>query len=117
MNRLFGRFARQRSASVIGADDDDERRGHKRHLVETEVIVRVDSESYQCTLKNVGPGGAFLTPSFDVAVGQRVAIELPNSKISAAAGVQRVEITGVGIKFDEESLGAIVASWSKGLID
>ncbi len=115
MNRFFGRFARQRSASAIA--DDDERRGHKRHLVETEVIVKVDSESYQCTLKNVGPGGAFLTPSFDVAVGQRVAIELPNSKISAAAGVQRVEISGVGIKFDEEPLGAIVARWSKGLID
>lgn len=100
-----------------GNADDGERRNFKRHHVEAQVLVEVDSESHQCQLSNVGPGGALLSPGFDVDIGRTVTIRLPNSRVTADALVTRVDADGVAIQFDDDTVGAIVAGWSKGLID
>lgn len=99
------------------ASDSDERRQHNRRPIDAAVVVEVDTRRHDCRLSNIGPGGGFLTPSFDVEVGQQVTVSIPNSPIRASVGVRRVELAGVGVKFDDDTLGAIVAGWSRGLFD
>ena len=102
--------------SILNDADDGERRMSKRQHVQAEVIVEVLSECHTCQLSNVGSGGALLSPSFDVDVGQVVTLRLPNSQISATAGVRRVDTEEIGIQFDDDTVGAIVASWTRGLL-
>lgn len=118
MLKLLNMFSLADVAEALsGHANDGERRNFKRHHVAAQVLVEVDAESHQCQLSNVGPGGALLSPGFDVDVGRRVTIRLPNSRVTAEAGVTRVDPDGVGIQFDDDTVGAIVAGWTKGLID
>lgn len=118
MLKLFNMFGRGDVDEALSGDaDDGERRNFKRHHVDAQVLVEVDSESHQCQIFNVGPGGALLSPGFDVEVGRAVTIRLPNSRVAADAGVTRIGSDGVGIQFDDDTVGAIVAGWTKGLID
>ncbi len=112
---IFGRGDVHEALS--GHTDDGERRNFKRHHVDAQVFVEVDSVSQQCQLSNVGPGGALLSPGFDVDVGRTVTIRLPNSRVTADARVTRVDSDNVAIRFYDDTVGAIVAGWSKGLID
>lgn len=110
---LSGQGAR---VTDIGGDDG-ERRQNRRRPIDAPVVVLVGAERHECRLGDVGPGGAFLTPHFAVNVGDKIVVRIPNTQISAAADVRRVESNGVGVEFDEEALGAIVSAWSRGLFD
>ncbi len=118
MLKILNMFGRGEADSVFADEvDDGERRSFKRHHVDARVLVEVDSASHQCQLFNVAPGGALLSPGFDVDIGRNITIRLPNSRVSAVAGVTRITPEGVGIQFDDDTVGAIVSGWTKGLID
>lgn len=117
MRRLLKLLSRQGGDDTDTGHDDDERRRSRRRPIDAPVVVEVGSERHECRLTNVGPGGAYLTPSFAVQVGSKVTVNIPKTQIAASADVKRVEDGGVGIQFDEEALGAIVGAWSRGLFN
>ena len=107
------RNATDRPSQVLSERAAAERRRHLRHDVSVAVVVAVGSERYECRISNVGSGGAYLTPSLDIPVGGQVKLQPLNARICAMAGVRRVESDGVGVAFDDDTLGAIVAGWSR----
>jgi len=117
MRRLLRLLSRQGSGAADDGDDDGERRRNSRRPIDAPVVVQVGADRYECRLTNVGPGGAFLSPRFDAEVGRKITVNLPNTQIAAAADVKRIESDGVGVEFDEETLGAIVGAWSRGLFN
>ncbi|MDP6708252.1 MAG: PilZ domain-containing protein [Alphaproteobacteria bacterium] len=118
MLKLRNMFARNDDdAALAGEAGDGERRNYRRHHIDMEVLVDVDRETHRCHLYNVAPGGAFLSPDFDAEVGTSVTIRLPNSRVVAVAGVTRVSADGIGVRFDDDTVGAIVAGWTRGMID
>ena len=114
-------FLNKRAAVAHGNSDGerfaDERRGNNRRESEVAVVVMVDSNSHECMISNVGPGGAFLSPGFGTEVGDFVVLIIPGSHVSATARVQRVEARGVGVEFNQESAGALITAWSRGLVN
>ena len=117
MRKLFKFLGGKGKAAVEADRDDGERRRNRRRPIDAPVLVRVGPSSHECRLQDVGPGGAFLRPRFDTEVGGRVTVVIPNTQITASADVIRVEESGVGVQFDEETLGAVVTAWSRGLFD
>ncbi len=118
MLKLKNMFARgDDDAAFAGEVDDSERRSYRRHHVGMEVLVDVDRETHRCRLYNVAPGGACLSHDFDAEVGASVTIRLPNSRVFAVADVTRVSADGIGVQFDDDTVGAIVAGWTRGMID
>jgi len=96
-------------------DDDGERRTNSRRPIDAAVIVTVAGERHDCRLSDVGPGGAYLRPRFDAEIEQVIMVSIPASRVSATARVRRLEADGLGIEFDQESGGAIVSMWTRGL--
>jgi hypothetical protein len=94
--------------------NDSERRAYRRHAVDVDVLVETASSRLACQLKDVGHGGALLEVNFDVPVGSRIAVVLPNVGVKALAGVRRVAQQGLGIEFDDQTIGAIVTGWARG---
>lgn len=111
------RFLSKLSRSNVKAEEpeDGERRRNNRRPIDAPVVVEIDSIRHECRLSDVGPGGALLKPGFAVAVGRQVTVSIPDTRITVAAEVRRVDDGGVGIAFDEETAGAMIAGWSRGL--
>ncbi len=91
-----------------------DRRGQARHSVDTEVTIEVELDQHASRLKDVSDRGAFLQSEAELEIGSAVTLLLPAHGIAASAGVRRVETTGVGIEFDDQMIGAIVAGWARG---
>lgn len=91
-----------------------ERRVHTRHAVDVDVLVRLASEQFEGRLVDVGAGGAFLRSDREFALGSDLTIVVPTTGLHARAGVRRVENQGVGVQFDDETVGAIVTGWARG---
>ena len=91
-----------------------ERRVHSRHAVDVDVLVRLAAEQFEGRLSDIGAGGAFLRSTRDFAVGSELTIVVPTTGLRVRAGVRRVENEGVGVQFDDETVGAIVTGWARG---
>ena len=96
---------------------DSDRRAHTRHAVDVDVLVRLASEQFAGRLVDVGAGGAFLRSDRDLALGSDLTIVVPATGVSARAGVRRVENEGIGVQFDDATVGAIVTGWAKGVVN
>lgn len=92
-----------------------ERRIHERHAVNVDVLVRLAAEQFEGRLSDIGAGGAFLQSGRDFALGSDLTIVVPTTGLRARAGVRRVENEGVGVKFDDATVGAIVTGWARGV--
>ena len=90
---------------------DSERRSSARRSIDREVVVEVEGERRSGRLANVGERGAFVQPHMDLKVGDEIVIELLGGKIRAVAGVYRVDPGGIAIRFDDETIGRLVAGW------
>ena len=93
-----------------------ERRVHERHAVDVEVLVRLASEQFEGRLSDIGDGGAFLRSARDLAVGNDLTIVVPTTGLKVRGSVRRIENEGIGLQFDDATVGAIVAGWARGFV-
>ncbi len=93
--------------------DLSERRAHQRHPVDVDVVVRLAAEQFEGRLSDVGTGGAFLHSARDLPVGSNLTIVVPETGVQLRAGVRRVANDGLGVEFDDRTVGAIVTGWAR----
>ncbi|QJE72934.1 PilZ domain-containing protein [Aerophototrophica crusticola] len=97
-------------AGLLGTN----RRAFDRQPVRGTVTFAVGGQRHDCRLRDVSPAGAFLEPPLALAVGTKGVLELPDAGIMAEATVVRRTPQGVGIRFQRDDIGAIIAGWTLG---
>ncbi len=112
---LKGLLARLGLSNGSGpAEDAGGRRGFERRSVALPVILRVDGAAHECRIADVSATGAFLAPHHGIDTGARGVLELPAVSIRAELTVVRRTDEGLGVAFENDAVGAIVAGWARG---
>ena len=62
-------------------------------------------------LLDISGTGAYLKTDSQLKPGQAITLVLATAKITASAGVKRVDVNGCGIKFDDETIGALISGF------
>jgi hypothetical protein len=87
-----------------------QRRKFERFPIDCEVEVEIHGRHLHGRLTDVSQGGAFVKLEIEVAVGDDVLLALEDAqKVAAGASVRRVTGDGFAIRFDEETVGRIMA--------
>ncbi|HYE49093.1 MAG TPA: PilZ domain-containing protein [Azospirillaceae bacterium] len=90
------------------------RRAFERQPVNTCVSLTLAGRTMECTISDVSPRGAFLSPMADeIKVGTEGVLEVPDSPVRAEFRIVRRTPSGVGVEFLRDGVGAIVAGWTK----
>lgn len=112
-SRLFkGLFARL--PSTAPAADGIDRRVFDRRPVTLPVMLRVGEAQLPCNIADVSATGAFLTPHHGLEIGAKGTIMLPDMPVTADVSVVRRTDSGLGVAFDSDAAGAVVAGWARG---
>lgn len=90
---------------------DGERRRHERRAVEQPVVLEIDGERRPARLKDVGAGGALIDDTGAIEPGRDVTLVVPGHDLSAKAVVRRADPRGVGLEFDDDTVGLIIGGW------
>ena len=88
-----------------------EKRRHERQHVDHDVVVEIDGRQHTTHLSDISAGGAFLDFDAKVAPGQDIMLLLPRADFCAKAVVRRNTPDGVGLQFDDETVGLIIGGW------
>ncbi|MDE1146296.1 MAG: PilZ domain-containing protein [Azospirillaceae bacterium] len=87
------------------------RRTYDRLAVDSEVQLSCGDAVVTCRIADVSASGAFLSPGPDAPVGTTGTLRLPGVPVAAAVRIVRRTERGVGIEFQKDGVGAIVAGW------
>ncbi|MBB6251241.1 PilZ domain-containing protein [Nitrospirillum iridis] len=90
------------------------RRTYDRLSVDSEVQLSCGDAVVSCRIADVSAGGAFLiprAPGANLSIGTEGVLRLPGAPVAAAVRIVRHTDAGVGIEFERDGVGAIVAGW------
>ena len=88
-----------------------EKRRHERLSADYEVVVEIDGRQHSTHLSDISASGAFLEIDMKVKPGHDIMLLLPRADFCAKATVRRSTSDGVGLQFDDETVGLIVGGW------
>ena len=89
----------------------NERRKQRRRKFDHEVVIEIGDRRGTARVKDFSESGLFVATDLNLPEGSAVTITDPESGISALAGVRRVDTSGFGLEFDDETIGRLVAGW------
>ena len=101
-------------ATGSGNTSLERQRGFTRADVNAEVTIFFDDRSFDGRLRDVSISGAFLEPDCGMGVGAELELELPNIVGRVQARVIHQSDSGVGVRFNNPSIGVLIAGWSRG---
>ena len=88
-----------------------EKRRHERLSADHQVVVEIDGRQHSTHLSDISASGAFLDIDMNVKPGHDIMLLLPRVDFCAKAVVRRNTSDGVGLQFDDETVGLLIGGW------